>query len=177
MVDDEDIKKLEDSKEQLASSEGWKIEMGWKNLMMSYYIFMANYNQLKNSLELFNSKEASNLWAIKNRSKMNQFHTEVIRLFHNYLASVKSLVDHTRIMVEEVHRNKEFLREYELKKQEIFVNSPLSHFVQQLRNYILHKGIPDIIVRKTFDESNEEANSFIMDLTSLRSWGGWKGKR
>lgn len=163
MVDPEDIKKLDQLLKQMESMEGWKIEVKTRNLGISHYIFMTNYNQLKNSLELFNTKEVdSNIWAIKNRDKLNQFQIEVIRLFHNYLASVKSLVDHTRIMVREVHGNKKFSREYELKKQEIFVNSPLSCFVQDLRNYILHKGIPETIAEKKFGESNE-ANSILLD--------------
>jgi hypothetical protein len=160
----------------MESMEGWKIEVKTRYLGISHYIFITNYNQLKTSLELFNHKEVSStIWAVKNRNKLNQFQIEVIRLFHNYLASVKSLVDHTRIVVEEVHGNKEFSREYELKKQEIFVNSPLSRFIQDLRNYILHKGIPKTIARKTFIES-DKANSILLDINSLRSWDNWSAK-
>jgi hypothetical protein len=178
VADVEDFKRYEFLKEQIESSEGWKIEAGTRNLGTSYYIFMSNYNQLKNGLELFDSKASSKLWAIKNRDKMDLFQTEIIRLFHNYLASVKSLVEHTRIIVREIHGSNEFSRECELKIKEIFGNSTLSHFIQDLRNYILHKGIPRIFARMKPRESmkSEVTSSIMLELSSLRSWDGWKAK-
>ncbi|MCX6681043.1 MAG: hypothetical protein NTX42_11875 [Methanothrix sp.] len=176
MIAVEDIETMEQLKKQIESSTGWKIEKGNRNLRVSHYIFMSNYNQLKNSLELFNRKEvSSNIWAIKNRDNLNQFQIEVIRLFHNYLASVKSLIDHTRIMVNEVYGNNDFSKEYILKIKDVFANSSLARFVQDLRNYILHKGIPVMLAQMKSKES-EETNSILLDLSSLRSWDGWKAK-
>jgi hypothetical protein len=172
----EDFKELENLKKQLESTEGWKIEMGNKNLRISYYIFISNYTQLKANLELFDRKEVSSkIWAIKNRDKLKQFQIEVIRLFHNYLASVKSLVDHTRIMVKEVHGNKEFSKEYKLRIKDIFQESPISCFVQDMRNYILHKGIPIMLARTTFREV-KGANSILLDLACLKLWDRWSAK-
>jgi hypothetical protein len=174
MTDIEDIKRIEHLRKLIDSSEGWKIRSKTRNLEISYYIFMTNYNQLKNSLELFDRKEVSSkIWAIKNRDKLERFQIEVIRLFHNYLASVKSLVDHTNVMIDELYGNNEFLSEYNSKKKEVFINSPLSRFTQDLRNYILHKGIPLMLARKSFDGSNE-TNSILIDLASLKAWNGWK---
>lgn len=171
MVDPEDIKKLDKLLKQMESMEGRKIDVKTGILRRSYYIFITNYGELKAALERFNSKEVrSEIWNVKNRDKLDQFQIEIIRLLHNYLASVKSLVEHTRIMVREVHGGTEFSREYELKKQEVFENSPLSHFIQKLRDCVLHTGIIDPIAEK------KEANSILLDLTSLRSWNGWKGK-
>jgi hypothetical protein len=54
----------------------------------------------------------------------------------------------------------------------------LSHFMQDFRNYMLHKGIPIIASRMTPKEPIESGitSSIILDLSSLRSLGGWKAK-
>jgi len=178
MMDLEDLEKMEALRSQIALSDGWKIEMGTMNLGVSHYIFMSNYNQLKDGLEFFDSKPGSKLWHIKNRDKMQQFKMEIMRLFHNYLASVKSLVEHTRIIIREVHGNNRFSKECDLKIRELFDNSALSRFVQDFRNYILHKGIPLMYAQEKAKESIrfESTNSLILDLSSLKSWAGWKAK-
>ena len=76
MANVEDFKKLESLRNQIALTEGWKLEMGIRNLGISHYIFMSNYNHLKNGLELFDSKAGLKLWDIKNRDKLDLFHTE-----------------------------------------------------------------------------------------------------
>jgi len=63
------------------------------------------------------------------------FQLEIVCLLHNYLASAKTLIDHTRILVEELYKNTDFWAEYEARKKETFIDSPLAQFVQNLRNY------------------------------------------
>jgi hypothetical protein len=171
MVDDENIRKIEQLTKKIESSEGWKIEMGTRNLGTSYYIFITNYDQLKKALELFDRDEG-NIWAIKNRDKFDLFQTEVIRLFHNYLSSVRSLVEHARIVVNEVHGNGKFLGEYKLKVKGMFGGSNLSYFMQDMRNYILHKGIPSMMAQKAFSGSIE-TNFIFLDLSALKAWNRW----
>jgi hypothetical protein len=98
----EDFERIELLKRQIESSQGWKIEMGIRDVERSRYIFMVNYNHLKKALEVFNSDVGLKLWDIRNRDKMDLFQMEIIRMFHNYLASVKSLVDHTRNIVKKL---------------------------------------------------------------------------
>ena len=157
-------------------SEGGKIEIKTRNLGTSYYVFRSNYNELKNALELFNRKEVrKEIRAIKNREKLDLFQDEVIRFFHNYLAAAKSLVDHTRIVTKELYGSKEFFNEYNLRVKNTFGDSPLSHFVQDLRNYILHVGIPQMFAELAFDGS-KETNSIFLDLPSLKTWDRWSPK-
>lgn len=178
MMDIEDFQRLEFLRSHIELSEGGKKEAGMMKLATSHYVFVSNYTQLKKGLEFFNSEEGNKLWDIRNRDKLYLFHMEIIRLLHNYLASVKSLVDHTRIIIEEVHGSNEFSNEYKLKKEEMFDNSALSHFVQELRNYILHKGIPNTFAQEKFKTptDSETTSSIILDLSSLRSWNGWRSK-
>jgi hypothetical protein len=174
----EDFERIELLKRQIESSQGWKIEMGIRDVERSRYIFMVNYNHLKKALEVFNSDVGLKLWDIRNRDKMDLFQMEIIRMFHNYLASVKSLVDHTRNIVKEIHGNNEYSKEYHEKIEELFVNSKLSRFLQEFRNFILHNGIPIIGAQMTPNVSMDSkiTSSIILDLSSLRSWSGWKAK-
>jgi hypothetical protein len=177
-MNEEDFEKWTSLMNQIKLSDGWKIEMGIRDIRRSQYIFMSNYNHLKKYLEAFDSKAGFGLWGIKNRDKMDLFQMEIIRLFHNFLASVKSFVDHTRTIVDKVHGDNEFSKEYNSKKKEVFADSELSRFVQDLRNYMLHIEIPIVGARMTPKESmeSEMTSSIILDLSTLKSWGGWKQK-
>ncbi len=163
-------RKIEDSK-------GWKISNKIDLLNISHYIFMGNYNQLKQGLELFQRKNiALKLWNIDNREKLTEFQTEVIRLLHNYLASVKSLVDHTRIIVRDLYEGEDFIQEYQKKVNECFLDWPLSCFTQDLRNYILHKGIPIVSASITFQDDDEVDNNIYLNKSSLLLWDNWSKK-
>src|SRR5687768_1473513 len=95
--------------------------------------------QLSKTLSDFRQPESLPLWDVRNYKDFHQLQLNVLRQFHNYLASAKTLVDHTRRLVEDVYKNTEFLEEYEVKKREQFAGKPLINFVQKLRNYTLHR--------------------------------------
>lgn len=177
---DKNINEFLKLSKQLENSLGLKIINKIRTLNISYYIFMGNYKELKKALKTFEDpKIAIKLWTIENRDKLDAFHKEVIRLFHNYLASAKSLVEHTRIFAREMYFNTEFWDEYCKKISQQFDNSPLSHFIHDLRNYILHKGLPVTSTTLQFDKSGVFNNSILLSVDELRDWDKWseKGKK
>jgi len=83
------------------------------------------------------------------RAKLQRLFGEVFRLFHNFLSSVKTLIDHTRNLVNEDFVTEAHRSEYEAAVQQEFASDPLARFMQDFRNTVLdpqffadHKGKP-----------------------------------
>jgi hypothetical protein len=63
----------------------------------SIYVFQNNFNNLVKFISfLSNSREADHLFYSRNNDLFENSLDEIIRLLHNFDASVVSLIDHTR---------------------------------------------------------------------------------
>jgi len=100
---------------------------------------------------------------------------ETKRLLHNFLASAKSLVDHTRVIVNRLYADHEFRNEYQSKLDQDLAKNPVQKFVQNLRNYTQHYTLPILALQITF---SEDLNFNIkMDVEILKQWDGWGTSR
>src|SRR5438552_4197577 len=98
---------------RIEATEGWKVQQRIRLHSVSYHIFMGNYEELKRALEAYhNPAFALPLWSVSNRPRLDQFQTSVVRMLQNYVASAKSLVDHTRKFVREYYAGSEFEKKY-----------------------------------------------------------------
>ena len=161
-------------REKYATCEGRRISNQLELLSVSYYAFTTNYLELQKALDAYQDPSFfKDLWNIDNRDKLFRYLDEITRLLHNFLASVKSLVDHTRIIVRKLPRSKLFLKEYERRIRKSFQESTLSNFVQHLRNYVLHKGMPLLTAVGRVTPAKASNHSIDLNLDLLRAWDGW----
>ncbi len=115
----------------------------------------------------------------RDRGKLTLFVRQVVRLFHNYLAGAATLLDHTRIVNDETYQETSFAAEYSQQIEQRFRDSSLAHFVEDLRNYMLHKGLPLALSEVSFDRASSgmEVNSALkLDVGKLRSWENWSDR-
>lgn len=77
-----------------------------------------------------------------NREAGLQAHRELNRRVHNFAASALTLVEHTRVFMRKHYADSPVLATYEAKAKETFAQSPVAQFVQGLRNYMVHRGLP-----------------------------------
>jgi hypothetical protein len=134
---------LFDLDEQIKATEGYRIQTKIRGLGGSYYVFESNYLWLVRALDYFGREEVSlELWRLDNRTKLGSFIDEVTRLLHNFLASAHSLVDHTRVFKNKMYKGHTFKKVYQDKVDRELKHSPTVSFVQDLRNYVLHKQLP-----------------------------------
>lgn len=143
------IKELRELESQLEQCKGYQITKKMELLSVSTTIFYGNANELLKAINTLSQPTAILLFSVENREELKVSLKNVIRLFHNYIASVKSLIDHTRLCVRKEYGTKDFWNEYNSKIGEIFKDSPISNFIQQLRNYILHKQASIIYVSES----------------------------
>lgn len=142
-------------------------------LQASYRIFDGNFHELIKYLEhLKEPKEALAIYSYNNREKINILIDETSRLFHNFLTSAKSLVDHTRVIIQRLYSDEdEFSQEYELKKNADLANNTVQKFVQKLRNYIQHYTLPIPALNISFGDNIDF--SIKIDVKELKKWKKW----
>lgn len=120
------------------------------------------------------------LMALANREAGNQAHRELSRHLHNFVSAAKTLVDHTRVFVEEHYANTNVMKAYQKSVETTFLNDGNAKFVHDLRNYMLHKGPPKTSMyfsytnHKKDDHIQGEAETGIrFETKTLLEWSKW----
>lgn len=145
----------------------------------TFNIFSGNYLELKKACEIVENPEIGlKLMSEPMKGAGVQAHMEVMRLFHNFLASAKSLVDHTRAFVDDRYAGTAFKQGYEQKVQAELANDPLMKFIQDLRNYMLHRGLPSgsmslTITRVPETNAHDLVTTVSIDREKLLEWDSW----
>lgn len=117
----------------------------------------------------------------KNREAGLQAHRELNRHVHNFVSSSLTLVEHTRVFMRKHYSDTKLLEAYEKQVIATFAKSPVAQFIQGLRNYMLHKGLPDSSMYMNFeanpgaaDGSGTFETGVHYDTASLLDWKDWK---
>lgn len=113
------------------------------------------------------------LMSVKNRAAGEQAHCEIGRLLHNFLASAKTLVDHTRVFMEEHYPGSALKRRYAEKVDTDLACDEVCKFVHDLRNYMLHCGLPNIERYVVFDQRKGVSSGVQLKSADLLTWDKW----
>jgi len=130
---------------KLNSMAEYKLFLRIKSLEASLYVFQRNFEELRNLLLKHSDvKEAIRLRGVGKKPEMRVSLYEIARLLHNFVASAKSLIEHTRVIYREIYKGGEEFPEYQKEVDRRFANNPLAQFVEDLRDYCLHYELPTI---------------------------------
>jgi hypothetical protein len=117
----------------------------------------------------------------KNREAGRQAHRELNRHVHNFASSALTLVEHTRVLMRKNYQDTNLLAIYEKQVAATFAQSPVTQFIQGLRNYMLHRGLPNSSMFMKFstnpsatDGSGTTETGVHYYTVSLLDWDGWK---
>lgn len=173
-------KELQELDRRIKASEGHQAYTRMTALEESYFIFEGNCLNLRHLLNEFEQPPLFlELWDERYSGRLDLFVSEVTRLFHNYLAGAATLLDHTCALVEDTYQGTSFADEYQERVNQQFVQAPLSHFIEDLRDYMRHEGLPLALAELSFSRSRSgvEAKSAIqLDVSRLRDWQKWSDK-
>jgi hypothetical protein len=151
-------------------------------LIVSYQtsqdIYSGNYQQLKAALaHIHDPGNVISLFGLENRGHLNALQIEVIRLFHNYVASALTLVDHTRNLSKDESVREDQRAEYQAKVDALIEAEPLTSFIQDLRNYFLHCGIPATGTELNWTKERQTIDTrAYLDLRKMKEWSRWRSK-
>ena len=134
--------------------------------------FKGNYRELRKLLVIAEDPKIVFEWIKKAKNnKATEEHTELLRLFHNYLMSVMSLVDHTRKLMRKTYEDTELKCNYDSQVNMLFFECPMCKFVQDLRNYITHYGLPQSVLYLSVSDTPK--SSLILRVEKLKAWKKW----
>ena len=147
-----------------------------KGRSFSLNIFVGNLQELKKCCKLIETPEVG--LRLMSSEHSVQAHRESMRLFHNFLASAKSLVDHTRVFVEDAYAGTQVQASYKQRVANTFSTDPLSKFVQDLRNYMVHKGLPGCQMSIDANNIGRDGKGVVETTVSLKkadlmTWDRW----
>jgi hypothetical protein len=156
---------------RILAHPGKRILDGLKAYEFSKNIFAGNALELRHlALLLEDVNDPLKIDGIEQRQRLQSLFSEVTRLFHNFLAGGKTLIDHTRNMMEEDFITEQHRSDYQDRIKRTFVDDPLARFVQDFRNYVLHRSVPRISL---VDQISIEKKMLKLDLTHMLAWQKW----
>ena len=151
-------------------------------LELNYHVFERNYQVLKKVLVKAQSPDAFyELWVMGKEKELNFVMSEIIRLFHNFVASAITYVDHTRAVMRDWYENTDFLKEYQSEIDRRFVNNTITMFIEDLRNFTLHYQLPLTTAQVMFETEPETGKdktvqTFLLEKSDLLRWKKWSDK-
>ncbi len=155
--------------EEFLKTKGYEVSNRLDWLDYCLFIFEENYKVLD---EYSNSTQGVDVAfeMFKDHDYSSSIHGHFVRHLHNYLVSSKSLVEHTRISMRSWYKGTSLLKVYEDEVKRIFLDDPLTSFIEALRNYCVHKSPIGVITQHDLTGSGPYNSTFI-HKESLLDWG------
>ncbi len=173
-------RELQELEREIEASDGYRFRNRMSLLERSYFVFDTNYLNLKHILNEFEQPMVfMKLWEEKTRNRFDLFISDVIRLFHNYLAGANTLLDHSRTLHEEFSLRRNFSDEYKSRWNEQFGYHTLPNFLEDLLSYVLYEGLPFALAELNFGRVGvgmEVSSAIRLDTRRLRGWEQWSEK-
>ena len=170
------MSRLIELNQELQACPGFSILVKIRSLSIARVMNERNLLDLQNALSNHAARAKGSGSPIPGQSSNDESEIiNVMRFLHNYLASSKTLIDHCRLIVKSLCEKMPFYTEYGGRTNKCFVGNPLSHFVQDLRNFTLHRSIPlrGPTVARDFDGTI--SGYYKLDRETLSEWTKWTG--
>lgn len=156
-------------REKIKKSKGVSIHWACVSYEASVEMHKKNSEQLLDYISNPIIKPFSLFPTTEHRKQKVESDKEVTRLLHNYVASAKTLVERSRIFKRKYLLDSEN-KEYDEKIDSLVAENPIVIFVQNLRNYLLHKGNPSIV---DHIKSEGNTNNIALIPQKLLEWNKW----
>lgn len=176
IVDMSLISEIRDLEEQLADAPGAEILHELRRLdEYSLHLFNRNFDALNELVGGLSSPEVDHSAFMNrvNRGKSHVVRKEILFRLHNYVASAKSLVDHSRIVYEKMYEREGKMEEYENVKKERLIEDKLVQFVQELRQMCQHYKLP--YVGSSWEIMSNDFK-FLLSKDELLQFDNWNSR-
>ena len=100
-------------------------------------------------------------------------HREINRLFHNFLAASKTLVDHTRAFLDDFYKGTALQGDFQAYIRAHIADDELCRFVHDLRNYALHRELPVHTMKIAYERDGAITIGVRINTRTLREWNNW----
>jgi len=125
--------------DEFAKTKGAEVSRRLDWLDYCLFIFEENYRSV-DTYSTYTEEQEVAVQMFADRDYAAKVQGTFVRHLHNFLVSSKSLVEYTRESIREWYAGSDLLRTYEDQVRKTFVNDPLVSFIEDLRNYCVHKS-------------------------------------
>lgn len=153
----------------------WKVVSRVRHFHSSHDIFEKNFEELLKALALYNStpQVALELSSIGKRHQLHDLLGEINRRNHNFVASAKSLIDHSTTLYRQIFEPDNRFPDYSLKVKEEFAENPLTQFIIRFRQYCQHYKMPSISATTNFNRDKGISHNILIKCDGLLDFDGW----
>ncbi len=151
-----------------------------QTLHIDHLVYKGNYDEIIKVMDKFDNPMTLRVIAMKSEEGLkiaSDTMLEFTRLLHNHLASVKMLVETTRRWVKQQFVDTEFMGVYQKEVDERFTNNIQAKFLEDLRNFTLHRALPIAYPQIRFQEVKEgelrSSLGIILIKQHLLEWDQW----
>ena len=167
-------KKWVELAEKRESLEGTKILRMLQHLAASHYAVNRNYLELVAAIDKY-EKDLS-IWEVTKRRQLDAFMREVLRLLQNYLSSIYSLIQRTKVFCRDL-KCAELDGEYSSKLDEL-LKQKCVWFVKDLRTFSQHLMLPFVSASLSFTKDTKTDGGVIdqkmlLQKKELLKWENW----
>jgi len=156
---------------RIANSPGAIAYNRIRELDVSYGVFVSNYSEMQQLHKAINTPPVCfQLYDPERKDLLESVHKQIQRHFANFLSSAMTLKDHSCIFIRN-YDNTELGEEITRKVDLSFRENELHHFIQKLRNYVLHCKMP--FATQTLHFGKDILSEMYLSKTSLLEWSGW----
>lgn len=148
----------------------------WENLRRVHIVLLRNQAELIGLIDTVERNDAGLaievLQNVRSSSVKDDFANELTRRLHNYVASVKTLVDHTRNLMRD-YSSSPTGEEYGQRVKQL-KEAPIILVMQKLRDYFLHYLIPPYGVHMEFgDATRDEKITCFLNRVAVLEFSDW----
>ena len=148
----------------------------------SVEMFHVNSNQLL--VFLRSNIDPKGIWAgLSDLDESHRTLRECARRLHNFLAGAMTLVDHTRVLMDKNYKNTRLAVTFKNGIELNFAKNPTTRFVQDLRNFMVHRGMPPFgralrvqPIAGGAPNLVNVAGDWYLTKAELMVWDGWKAE-
>jgi len=134
-------------------------------------IFSGNAQELSRLATQFEDlRDPLKIEGVDRHARLDSQFGELARRLHNFAAGGKTIVDHTKMLLNEDFVTGAFRDEQRECMEAIFGREPLPKFVQELRNHVVHNGLPRFSLEWTFEPQGKMLTLDLDGLVAERNW-------
>lgn len=153
------------------------------------HYYLERINALKETYTIFiENKKDLLIWTLE--SNYPAFHKKIdhpenikiageyflifVRHLHNTLASIVTYRDHSRIVFRQITNAKpKYYSEYQSRIKLTFARDPMSQYLFNLRNFLLHYDMLSFFLHFHYDFREGMDSNIVIDTAKLKRWDGW----
>jgi len=149
-------------------------------MQINYLVFRKNHAELVGLHKAFDQPMVFQEIALQTDRGQGIALTTIVeftRLLQNFLASARMLVDVTRRWMRQQFADSGFLDTYQEEVSRRFENNVQAQFLEDLRNFTLHRtlplSIPELRMQKVSESTLKSSLGIVLLKDYLLDWGNW----